>query len=386
MVEAKSDLHLSAHDKDLMALPVGTGVGRYRITAVLGRGGFGITYRAHDAKLNREVAIKEYLPSVFAVRHDGIAVLPSSTKSAEDFAVGRERFLEEGRILAGLQRTPAIVLVHDFLEANGTAYIVMELVRGTTLEACLKAKGPLSSREVERILWPLLDGLERVHDTGFLHRDIKPANIIIGATGEPTLIDFGASRAAMVGRTTSLTAIFTPGYAALEQFTSARQGPSTDIYGLAATLYHAITGQKPPNAVERVVEDALLPLAIRRLAGFSRDLLLGIDAGLAVRAGDRPQSIAAWRSILRGAVAAGGGDTVPWRPQTDADAATEQRQEIETEKRLEPEAKQRAAEPKAKTVGQFEVSKARRFEWLAPLLLVVFVILMSFWVASIVPR
>ena len=247
-------------------------------------------------------------------------MLPSSASSAEDFAMGRERFLEEGRILAGLQRTPSIVQVHDFLEANGTAYIVMELARGTTLEACLKQEGPLSPSDLDRMLWPLLDGLARVHDTGFLHRDIKPANIIIRAQGEPTLIDFGAARAAMAGRTTSVTAIFTPGYAAVEQFTSARQGPWTDIYGLAATLYHAVTGQRPPNAIERVVEDAFLPLARRRLAGFSRDLLLGIDAGLAVRAGDRPQSIVAWRSILRGAPASAVGDTVPLRRQQ---AATE---------------------------------------------------------------
>jgi ABC-type branched-subunit amino acid transport system ATPase component len=297
--------------KDLTALPVGTVVNRYRITAILGRGGFGITYRAQDTKLSREVAIKEYLPAPFAVRRDGTEVLPNSTESAEDFALGRQRFLEEGRTLAGLHRAPAIVQVHDFLEANGTAYIVMELVPGATLEARLKESGPLAAGEVERLIWPLLDGLERVHDTGFLHRDIKPANIIIGPKGEPTLIDFGASRAAMAARTASLTAVFTPGYAAVEQFTSARQGPWTDIYGLAATLYRAITGEGPPNAVERILEDSILPLTRRRPGRFSRDLLVGIDAGLAVRAGERPQSIAVWRSLLQGATAGDREDTVP---------------------------------------------------------------------------
>src|SRR6185312_15891447 len=107
----------------------------------------------------------------------------------------------------------------------------------------------------DRILWPLLDGLEQVHNAGFLHRDIKPANILLDASGNPTLIDFGASRAAMAGLSATLTAVFTPGYAAAEQMSSAKQGPWTDIYGLAATLYHAIAGRKPPSAYDRVMSD-----------------------------------------------------------------------------------------------------------------------------------
>src|SRR5262249_10129961 len=131
-----------------------------------------------------------------------------------------------------------------------------------------------------------------------------------GPKGEPTLIDFGASRAAMAARTASLTAVFTPGYAAVEQFTSARQGPWTDIYGLAATLYRPITGEGPPNAVERALEDGIVPLAKRQPGSFSRNLLAGIDAGLAVRAGVRPQSVALWRSMLQAATAVDGEDTV----------------------------------------------------------------------------
>ncbi|MDI1282751.1 MAG: peptidoglycan-binding protein, partial [Reyranella sp.] len=130
-----------------------------------------------------------------------------------------------------------------------------------------------------------------------LHRDIKPSNIIVDA-GNPTLIDFGASRAAIAGRTTNMTALFTPGYAAAEQFTSARQGPWTDIYGLAATLYNAITGKAPPSAVDRLLQDTYEPLSVLAPAGYSPGLLAGIDAGLAVRATDRPQSIGEWREIL----------------------------------------------------------------------------------------
>src|SRR5215207_6000214 len=290
--------HGAIPEVDYVALQPGQTIGRYEIVSVLGQGGFGITYRARDVQLGREVAIKEYLPSALAIRQDGATVLPRTTKMADDFGWGRDRFVTEGRTLASLHRATAIVHVFDYLEANGTAYIVMELLSGETLEERITKGGKLSSEEVERILWPLLDGLEQVHSAGFLHRDIKPANILLDAAGHPTLIDFGASRAAMAGRSTALTAIFTPGYAAAEQMTSAKQGPWTDIYGLSATLYHAITGRTPPGAFDRMLSDAYEPLSQVKPAGFSPGVLAGIDAGLAVVASDRPQSIAGWRPIL----------------------------------------------------------------------------------------
>src|SRR5882724_1550718 len=283
---------------DYAALQPGQTIGRYEIVSVLGQGGFGITYRARDIQLGREVAIKEYLPSALAIRQDGATVLPRTTKMADDFGWGRERFVTEGRTLASLHRVPAIVQVCDYLEANGTAYIVMELLSGETLEDRINKNGKLASDEVDRILWPLLDGLEQVHNAGFLHRDIKPANILLDVAGNPTLIDFGASRAAMAGRSVALTAIFTPGYAAAEQMTSARQGPWTDIYGLSATLYHAIVGRVPASAFDRMLNDEYEPLGKMALPDFGRGLLAGLDAGLAVRASDRPQSIAGWRPIL----------------------------------------------------------------------------------------
>src|SRR5882757_7027115 len=295
---------------DYAALQPGQLIGRYEIVSVLGQGGYGITYRARDIQLGREVAIKEYLPSALAVRQDGTTVLPRTTRMAEDFGWGRERFVTEGRTLASLHRVPAIVQVFDFLESNGTAYIVMELLHGETLEERIKRHGKLGPEDIDRILWPLLDGLEQVHNAGFLHRDIKPANILLDDAGNPTLIDFGASRAAIAGRSTALTAIFTPGYAAAEQMTSAKQGPWTDIYGLSATLYHAIAGQTPPSAFDRMLDDAYEPLGKKMPSGFALGLLAGIDAGLAVRASDRPQSIGGWRPILGQFAALAGDATV----------------------------------------------------------------------------
>jgi peptidoglycan hydrolase-like protein with peptidoglycan-binding domain len=284
--------------EDYGSLPPGALIGRYEIVSVLGQGGFGITYRAHDAQLEREVAIKEYLPSSLAVRHDGMTVLPRSTQMADDFVWGRARFLDEAKIMARFANAPAIVRVHEFLEANGTAYVVMPLLEGETLEGRLKRETRLQQPAIERILYPLLDGLEQVHAAGFLHRDIKPANIILDAGGSPTLIDFGASRAAMQGRTQAMTAVFTPGYAPLEQFVSGKQGPWTDIYALAATLYTCINGKPPPNAMERMIGESIVPATEIGKRKYAPSLLTAIDAGLVVKAENRPQSIEEWREIL----------------------------------------------------------------------------------------
>ena len=299
-------------------LPAGTRLRNYELISVLGHGGFGITYYAKDTTLGREVAIKEYLPTSLALREDGTMVVPRSTQLAEDFIWGRERFLEEARILATLDGAPAVVRVHDFLEANGTAYMIMGLARGDTLEKRLKDGGCLDPEAAEHMLHRLLDGLEAVHRTGFLHRDVKPANIILDGRNDPTLIDFGASRASMADRTAALTAIFTPRYAAAEQLTSDKQGPWTDIYGVSATLYHAITGKAPPSSLERALNDTYQPLTSLEPEGYSPSVLEGIDTGLAVRAKDRPQSIADWRGILFPEEQPEGDETVFERPSKAA--------------------------------------------------------------------
>jgi serine/threonine protein kinase len=284
---------------DYAALPAGSLVGRYKVMSVLGHGGFGITYLARDTQLDRDVALKEYLPAAVAVRYAGNSVLPRSTEVADVFGWGRGRFIDEGRTLASLHEAPSVVRVFDFLEANRTAYIVMELLRGRTLEERVMEEGPLSPATIDAILWPLLAGLQQVHEAGFLHRDIKPANIMLGADDKATLIDFGASRAALANRTRTLTAIFTPGYAAPEQFGSTKQGPWTDIYCLAATLHYAITGRAPPSAVDRAMKDTYEPLADRQSLLFPSGLLAGIDAALSIQPEDRPQTIANWRILLQ---------------------------------------------------------------------------------------
>ena len=241
-----------AQPTDLRALPVGRVLSDYRIEGILGQGGFGITYLAIDTNLGRKVAVKEYYPREFAVR-DGTLTI-RATGNAEDretFKWGLTRFLEEARILARFEH-PNIVAVRRFFEANGTAYLVMDYCDGEPLDEVIKRNGPLSKEQLERILLPLLDGLEEIHGTNFLHRDIKPANIFIRRDGSPVLLDFGAARQETGNHSRSVTSLATAGYAAVEQYsTRGKQGPWTDIYGLGATLYRAVTGEKPQESTDR---------------------------------------------------------------------------------------------------------------------------------------
>ncbi|MBX9945816.1 MAG: serine/threonine protein kinase, partial [Reyranella sp.] len=311
------------------ALATGLVIGRYKILAVLGEGGFGITYRCHDTQLHRDVAIKEYLPSGLAIRQGDTQVLPRSTEVSKDFVWGRSRFLDEARTMAKLSNVPAVVRVHDFLEAHGTAYVVMQLLEGETLAQRLARETRLSQAFIEKILPPLLDGLEQIHGVGFLHRDIKPANIMLGPDGSPTLIDFGASRADVAGRTQAMTAIFTPGFAAPEQSSAGKQGPWTDIYGLAATLYACIAGKPPPSAVERLLEgDDQAALIDAAGSDYTPALLTAIDVGMLLQVSARPQTIDAWRQVLASGV---------WKVPDSA--ARQAQRTIVMTKPAEPEAK-----------------------------------------------
>lgn len=280
------------------ALAKGLTIGRYKILAVLGEGGFGITYRCHDTQLHRDVAIKEYLPVSLAIRQGDTQVQPRSTEVSKEFVWGRSRFLDEARTIAKLSHVPAVVRVHDFLEAHGTAYVVMQLLEGETLAQRLLRETRLPQAFIEQILPPLLDGLEQIHSVGFVHRDIKPANIMLAPDGSPTLIDFGASRAAVANRTQGMTAIFTPGFAAPEQSSAGKQGPWTDIYGLAATLYACVAAKSPPSAVDRLLDGDSTVLVETVGIDYTSHLLKAIDVGMLLQANARPQSIGAWRQVL----------------------------------------------------------------------------------------
>ena len=284
---------------DLRTLPNGQVLSDYRIEGVLGQGGFGITYLATDTNLGRKVAIKEYFPREFAARDSTLTI--RATGNAEDretFNWGLTRFLEEARILARFEH-PNIVAVRRFFEANGTAYLVMDYCDGEPLDEIIKRDGPLSKERLDRILLPLLNGLEEIHSTNFLHRDIKPANIYIRRDGSPVLLDFGAARQETGNHSRSVTSLATAGYAAVEQYsTRGKQGPWTDIYGLGATLYRAVTGEKPQESTDRMLEDTLEPAADKGRGRYPVSLLAAIDAAMSVRPEQRPQSVAQWRQMI----------------------------------------------------------------------------------------
>jgi serine/threonine protein kinase len=288
------------HDQ---ALPVGTRLGDYRLDAVIGHGGFGITYRAFDTQLAKFVAIKEYLPVEFAMRRPDGQVVPRGGRFADDFTWGRERFLDEARALARFRHVH-IVPVLRYFEANGTAYTVMEFEDGSSVAQLLRQPHrTLQPDEVRRLADGLLAGLGAVHAQGFLHRDIKPSNIIVRRDGMPILIDFGAARQAMGGRTRTLTGVLTPQYAPIEQYAlEGKQGPWSDIYSAAAVLHHAITGAPPPDAASRVGTDPYRPLATSYADRFDANLLAAVDRGLTFAPDQRPQTVEAWRVLFGAAL------------------------------------------------------------------------------------
>ena len=282
----------------LVALPTGYKVGRYTLNAVLGEGGFGITYRARDEALRRDVAVKEYLPADVAVRQDDTTIRPRSASDTQLYQWGLQRFVDEARTLAAMH-APNIVSVHDFMETNGTGYMVMELIEGRSLALILDRDGPMPSERLLPITRQLLSGLEAVHTRGYLHRDIKPGNILIRPNGQPVLVDFGAARISKRSGAHAMTSVYTPGYAPAEQYAAdGEQGPWTDIYALAATLYEAITGWPPPDATTRLLNDRIVPAVKTGEGRYPESFLAGIDAGLGLRKEDRPPSVGVWRALL----------------------------------------------------------------------------------------
>ncbi len=233
-------------------LPSGTRIESYEIQKVLGIGGFGITYQAYDHVLNQTVAIKEYFPTDVAYRKSHCNTVSQQNKQDQEFyQYGLQRFLDEARTLAKF-RNDNIVRISHYIQANATAYLIMDFEAGISLSQKLKHDKILPEDAIYHIMTPLLQGLYDVHQQNILHRDIKPSNILLRADHTPVLIDFGSARATASNQNTALTAVITPGYAPFEQYNGDNQGAWTDIYGLGATIYHCMTGVAPPFATLRI--------------------------------------------------------------------------------------------------------------------------------------
>jgi serine/threonine protein kinase len=283
------------------ALPQGYKLEDYTLDRPISRGGFSIVYRATDSK-GQVVAIKEYLPAGLVLRTDGTRVQASTAENLTSFRYGMKCFFDEGKALATINH-PNVVRVLNFFRANDTVYMVMRYERGRTLQQYIQAKqGMLPERFVRYVFTELLTGLREVHAKRLLHLDIKPANIFIRSDGSPVLLDFGAARQILHATPNLQAPMYTPGFAAPEQYKeadAAQLGPWTDIYGVGASIYASFAAFAPQSADSRVTKDHYIPA--HRIWGdiYTRDLLDVVDWCLKLDPLERPQSVLQVQKLLR---------------------------------------------------------------------------------------
>ena len=286
-------------DKYPMALAQGTVLaGQYIIERVLGQGGFGITYAATDHKTGNKVALKEFFPDTMATRQ-GTTVVSFTGERGESFAYGKDRFLDEAQTLAQFIGNENIVRIHTYFEENGTAYFVMDYVEGTSFDVYIREHGgKLDWEETAKILIPVMDALGAVHSKGIVHRDVTPDNIYITKDGGVKLLDFGAARYSLGDKSRSLDVVLKHGFAPKEQYTRrGKQGPFTDIYALGATFYFALTGKRPPDSIDRIEDDELIPPS-RLGAKISPAAEEAILMAMNVQPQERFQSMKAFKNAM----------------------------------------------------------------------------------------
>ena len=281
-------------EENLHCLRKGTRlIGRYIIEGVLGQGGFGITYLGIDELHEKKVAIKEFFPQGIVTRNieyqDTVTVTFVGEK--DNYEKGKERFLKEARTMAKFSKDEGIVKALDFFEINNTAYIVMEYLEGITLKQYLRENQRIAPEDLIELLVPLIESLDEIHSQGMIHRDISPDNIMVLPDGRIKLMDFGAARDYTEFGEKSLSIVLKPGYAPPEQYqTHGIQGPWTDIYALCATMYKCITGENPPDAIERVMDDSLKKISEVGIVIPPQEEA-AIIKGMSVSAKDRYQDI-----------------------------------------------------------------------------------------------
>ena len=281
-------------EENLHCLRKGTRlIGRYTIEKVLGQGGFGITYLGIDELHEKKVAIKEFFPQGIETRNieyeDAVTVTFVGDK--DNYNKGKEKFLKEARIMARFSKDEGIVKAQDFFEINNTAYIVMEYLEGITLKQYLRENERIEPEELLELFVPLIESLDEIHSQGLIHRDISPDNIMVLLGGKIKLMDFGAARDYTDFGEKSLSLILKPGYAPPEQYqTHGVQGPWTDIYALCATMYKCLTGENPPDAIERVMDDNLKEISEFGIP-VSKQMEETIIKGMSISARNRYQNI-----------------------------------------------------------------------------------------------
>lgn len=307
--------------------------GRYLIGKVLGEGGFGIVYVGLDLRLDTTVAIKEYYPSGIVNRistySSTVTIAGSSSKS--QFEGGRERFLNEARLVTKFRGNPNIVDIMDFFYENGTAYIVMEFLSGGSLSQLLAANGPIKNfSKLYETIRPVMQSLDKLHKEGLIHRDISPSNLMFSREGQIKLLDFGAVRQSNADDEKSLSVVLKHGYAPVEQYQShGRQGAWTDVYALCATMYKLLTGTTPMNVTDRLSEELPLPSSLGAEISQAQEKVL--MHGLALQQKDRVQSMTELMDAFDKAALADSGTKSPKKDSVlkiDGHAKSEQNSQL----------------------------------------------------------
>ena len=273
------------------ALPENTILENYRIARPIASGGFSIVYLAYD-EYGSPVAIKEYRPAGLSLRGQG-QILPTITPEHVNlFRYGMKCFFEEGRALAKISH-PNVVRVINFFRANETVYMVMQYERGRTLqEHIVQRRGEIKENFMRHVFVQLMNGLREVHTNKLLHLDLKPANIYIRNDGIPLLLDFGAARQTLISDAPKLNPMYTPGFAAPEQYKERDSlGPWTDIYSIGASMFACLSGMAPQSADQRLEKDRMQPVTRTFKGKYSKELLEIIDWCLNMDHLQRPQSV-----------------------------------------------------------------------------------------------
>ena len=287
--------------------------GEYRILDCLGQGGFGITYLAHQVRLNRKVVIKEFYIKEYCDRdRDTLRVTLGTSGSGEMVARFLDKFLKEALNIAALKHSN-IISIHDVFEENNTAYYVMEYHGAGSLGSLVDIRGALGKEDALYYVRQVASALGYIHSRRMMHLDVKPDNILIDDEGNAVLIDFGLAKVYQEGagdngnrpRTSSI-ATYSPGYAPLEQYNPSGVtsfSPATDIYSLGATLFTLLTGECPPMAME-LLDNSVLIAKLER-CGVERRLTGAIAKSMSPMKEARPQSVDEFLALLDAQPAAG---------------------------------------------------------------------------------
>lgn len=263
---------------------------RYILLQVIGAGGFGVTYKAMDMTKRQICAVKEYVPVGVALRRSDGALTPESSDKADIYDHARQRFMEEAYMLQKLNAMPATATIMDCFEENGTAYFVMEFVRGRTIKEEIVRNGKMDVSAALTIISAAARAMDRIHhEAKIFHRDLSPENIMLSADGTVKLLDFGSAKFIAKRTNQNFTVVLKAGYAPPEQYSSvAPQGPYTDVYALASTFYYMVTGVKIPAAPARIDGETYAPLY--QIAGVPEPLSRAVDHALMLSRKDRTQT------------------------------------------------------------------------------------------------